>query len=269
MFQGRIETMPIPERVFELCKITAESPAPLADIREKLEPSQMTDSATAYFGSILTAAKELKLIEQTEDDKLIYCGDRKMLQKISSFRRYCNSVVFQDQSTTFYQIAVRFLDSNLEWLRFSSLTSEDVMDDLRKNTAIEKVIQDDLRGIRFWMSFLGFGLIFEKGSIVFLPNMYTALKDFLSMAKLEKKHEYTMSEFCEALMPYAHVALHGVAESHTLNYAMSAALRMMNDAKEIELRRNPDSQEVWNLYPQEDHAFISEVTHIVLLKEVL
>ena len=44
MFQGRIETMPIPERVFELCKITAESPAPLADIREKLEPSQMNDS---------------------------------------------------------------------------------------------------------------------------------------------------------------------------------------------------------------------------------
>lgn len=270
MFQGRIETMPIPERVFELCKITAENAASLDEIREKLEPAQLNDGSTAYFGSILTAAKELQLIEQTEDGKLKYIGEKLVIRTIVDFRKYCNSVVYNDQETIFYKVAVCFLDSNLEWLQYGSLTRERVMDDIRQKTDIETVYADILRGMRFWMSFLGFGMIHERinSSITFLPNMYTALKDFLQMSELERKREYTLSEFIEKLTPHAHVALHDVATTHTLNFAMSAALRMMSDNKEIELRRNPDSREVWNLYRQDDHAFISEVTHIVILKEV-
>ncbi len=268
MFQGRVETMPIPERVFELCKITAESSAPLEEIREKIEPSAMNPSNDAYFGSILNTAKELKLIEETKG-KLSYIGEKQILQKIGNFRKYCNSVVYEDSTTVFYQITRCFLDSNLEWLKYNSFTSEDVLSDVRKKTDIQPLIADYLRGVRFWVSFLGFGMILEKKpSISVLPNMYTALKDFLDFAKPEKKREYTISEFVGLLMPYAHIALHGIHETHTFNYAMSSALRMMHDTKEIELKRNPDSREVWNLYRQEDHAIISEITHIVLLKEV-
>ncbi len=269
MFQGRIETMPIPERVYELCRIISDAPAPLKDIREKAEPSQINGSSTAYFGSILTAAKELQLVEETDDNILTYIGERQILRNIRSFRRYCNSVVYQDTQTPFYQIARCFLDSDLKWIQYGTLSSEDVMDDIRRNTSIQTVYQDQLRGMRFWVSFLGFGMIHEKGtSMVFLPNMYTALKDFLVMAKPEVKQEYTVSEFCDLLMPYAHVALHNAKETHQFNYAMSAALRMMHDNKEIQMKRIPDSGEIWNLYHQEDHVLISEISHIVVLKEV-
>lgn len=269
MFQGRIETMPIPERVYELCRIIADTPAPLKDIREKTEPSQINVSSTAYFGSILTAAKELNLVDDSNDQALTYIGDRQLLRDIRTFRRYCNSVVYQDTQTLFYQIAQCFLDSDLKWMQYGSLTSENVMNDIRHNTNIQTVYQDQLRGMRFWISFLGFGAIHEKGtSMVFLPNMYTALKDFLVMTKPELKQEYTVSEFCDLLMPYAHVALHNAKESHRFNYAMSAALRMMHDNKEIQMKRIPDSREIWNLYKQDDHVLISEISHIIVLKEV-
>ena len=268
MFLERIETMPIPERVFELCRITADGTAPLADIREKIEPAIINEGSQGYFGAVQKAAEELRLIRVTEQGLLEYCGDKKILKKIELFRRYCNSVLYTDMETPFYQMAACFLQSDLAWLRYSSLTSEDVMDDIRKKTTLSKVIADDLRGMRFWMSFLGFGYVFEKGSIVFLPNMYTALKDFLHFAKLEKDREYTMGEFCNIIKPYANVALHNIDKTHSFCYAISAALRMMHDEKEIELRRNADSEVIWNLYRQEDHMFISEVTHIVLRKEV-
>ena len=268
MFQGRIETMPIPERVFELCKIVAEEDAKPETVREKLEPSQINGDSMAYFGSVLNAAKELNLIEVTEEGTLSYIGEKQMLRKITDFRKYCNTVVWNDRSTTFYKTAVCFLNSNLEWLKYGSLTGEQVMNDIRQKTDIGTVYPDILRGMRFWMSFLGFGMVYEKTSIAFLPNMYIALKDFLQMAQIEKKKEYSVSEFIEALIPYAHVALHDVQNTHQLNYAFSSALRMMHDNKEIQLRRNPDSQQVWNLYRQEDHAVISEISHIIILKEV-
>jgi hypothetical protein len=260
--------MRIPERVYELCRMTADRPASKAEMRDRMEPPQLNSSDTRYFGSVLTAAKELKLIEETDDGELLYVGDKSTIQNIDDFRRYCNSVLWQDKETAFYQIAVCMLASDLRWLKLGSLTSEAVLEDIRKHSNIEKLIAEDLRGIRFWMSFLGFGMVVEKTPIVFLPNMYVALRDFLYLTKPELKKEYTMSEFCKILEPYASVALYGVSESHQMNYAMSAALRMMQDTGEISLRRNQDSQEVWNLYRQEDHAVISEVTHVVVLKEV-
>ncbi len=267
MFQGRIETMPIPERVYELCKIVKETSDKSDVIREKMEPSHM-NTKTLYFPSILTAAVELGLVEINEDNMLTYIGEEKVLKSMEDFRKHCNSVAFQDQDTTFYKVAVCFLNSDLRWLKHDSLTSPEVLDDIRRNTDISPVYEDIPRGMRFWMSFLGFGLVHEIAKISFLPNMYIALKDFMQMADLEVKKEYAARELIEQLMPYANVALDGALQNQCLNYAMSAALRMLHDNKEIQILRNQDSQEVWNLYPMEDHDIVSEFTHITIKKEV-
>lgn len=269
MFRDRIETMPIPERVFELCRIINDTPDQSKVIREKIEPAHM-NTITPYFPAILNAAIELGLVEESDDHLLSYCGDEKVLGSMGSFRKYCNSVVFQNQETVFYKVAACFLSADLRWLKYDSLTSQEVLTDIRKNTDISPVYEDILRGMRFWMSFLGFGLVHEipKSGISFLPNMYVALKDFMQMAELEKDREYTARELTEQLMPYASVALDGALQKQSLNYAMSSALRMLHDKKEIWIHRNQDSQEVWNLYPMEGHDIVSEFTHITIKKEV-
>lgn len=268
MFHGEVTPYPIPERVFELCKIVADTPANIREIREKIEPSLLNVSDTAYFGHILTAAKELHLIDESSDQILSYIGDRQILRTIGAFRRYCNSVVYPDSNTQFYQITRFILDSNLDLIKLGNLTDQKVQDKMKRNTNIETVKAEQLRGIRFWLSFLGFGLIHGINTFTFLPNMYTALKDFLVMAKPKVKQEYTVAEFCDLIMPFAHVALHNAKEKHQFNYAMSAALRMMHDNKELQMKRIPDSSEIWNLYRQDDHVLISEISHIIVLKEV-
>ncbi len=267
MFRERIETSPIPERVFELCRIIRDTPDRSDVIREKLEPAHI-NTKTLYFASILNAAMELRLVEESDDHLLSYCGDEKTLGSMEFFRKYCNSVVFQNQETVFYKVAACFLNADLRWLKYDSLTSQEVFDDIRKNTDMTLVHKDMLLGMRFWMSFLGFGLIHEVTKISFLPNMYVALKDFMQMAELEKDREYTARELTEQLMPYASVALDGALQKQSLNYAMSSALRMLHDKKEIWIHRNQDSQEVWNLYPMEGHDIVSEFTHITIKKEV-
>lgn len=268
MFRDKIETWPIPERVYELCKIV-ENICEKADIvREKIEPEVINKGKTSYFKSILNAAIELQLLQINENNEIVYVKSADILKSMVHFRKYCNSVVFQNQDTIFFKTAQSFLNSNLQWLKFDSLTSPDVLNYIRSETGIISIFENDLRGMRFWMSFLGFGLIHEVTKISFLPNMYVALKDFMQMAELEKDREYTARELTEQLMPYASVALDGALQKQSLNYAMSSALRMLHDKKEIWIHRNQDSQEVWNLYPMEGHDIVSEFTHITIKKEV-
>lgn len=49
---------------------------------------------------------------------------------------------------------------------------------------------------------------------------------------------------------------------------MSNALRLMHDNKEIELERHLDSEKTWHLFPNDEHEFTSEVTHIIIKKVV-
>ena len=99
--------------------------------------------------------------------------------------------------------------------------------------------------------------------MIFLPNAYVALKDFMSMVELEKGREYSIAEFFE-LMPCGFSVLYDCDSRTTeINLALSNALRQLHDSKEIELRRNPDSETIWSLFMNEGHEFKSQITHLV------
>ena len=42
----------------------------------------------------------------------------------------------------------------------------------------------------------------------------------------------------------------------------------MHDNKEIELSRRLDSEKVWQLFPNPEHVFVSEISHVVVNKVV-
>ena len=104
--------------------------------------------------------------------------------------------------------------------------------------------------------------------MVFLPNMYTALHDFIDLGNVENGVEYTIEEFINLLHEGAYVALKQSRVTQKLNLAMSNALRLMHDNKEIELSRRLDSEKVWQLFPNPEHVFVSEISHVVVNKAV-
>ncbi len=271
MFFSSIKTEPIPERVFSISKIVLEKgPIDEKELENILVPPKLNTAKTSYFRPVFETAKELGFIGNDAEKKVIFMGDKENIVSLSSFRRYCNSKVFSDTSTEFYKIISCFLAANDEWLGYGSVTtSAEVIRQISAETSIPslKLEKDVILGIRFWINFLGFGF-FQEQAKVFLPNMYTALNDFMVLGNIEKDKEYTVEEFIDALHNGSAVALKNARVSQRLNLAMSNALRFMHDNKEIELKKHLDSEKTWHLFPNEEHEFTSEITHIIIKKVV-
>jgi hypothetical protein len=260
MFYEVIKKEATPERVFELCKIIElHNGDSEAIIRKMLEPDVLNEDGSSYYNSIKEAAIELKMT----DKNLNLLISPEKIKSMETMRQYCNSFLFKNQNGIFYKLSKCFLDSNDIWLRFSNFTDQKAMDYLRKYSDIPKVEEDMLRGLRFWISYLGFIYIHEnsKKKITLLPNMYVALKDFIDASNIEKEKEYKIAEFIDSIRRISAVSIGGV-ERREINLAMSNALRQMHDNKEIIISRKLDSEEVWRLFENKQHLVPNEITHI-------
>lgn len=260
MFDNNVKTEAIPERVFEFCNAVVESPKTEVTIREMFEPNCLnTPSTTLYYSIVREAAIELGLVAKN-DNEITFIGDKKTIKDLESFRYYCNSVVWKNRNGAFYKIAQTILNSNDEYWG-ENLTSSVIISKIR--AAVNPIVVNEtmLLGERFWLQFLGFGYVHEKPKIVFLPNMYIALKDFIRMCDFEVGKEYPVNDFVLAVSERSRVALEGVYEHRQFNMAFSNALRQLESNNEIELLRRLDSKEVWNLYKLETKN-INEITHI-------
>jgi len=263
MFDNNIKTEPIPERVYELCKIVSKCDVNDKIVKERMEPKAINSAGSSYYGSIReVCVQELKLITK-EGGVLSFVGDKKILKDMDSFRQYCNSIVFKNKETYFYKIARCFLESDDKWLKYKTLSDSNIRIEVQEKTHISLITGDMMLGMRFWISFLGFGYIQESGSMYYLPNMHIALQDFCEFADFEKNKEYTVFEFISMISNSASVALENAKETMRFNLAMSNALRQMHDRKEIVLKKALDSKETWELYPDETHEFTDKITHIV------
>lgn len=264
MFDNNIKTEPIPERVYELCKMVSKGDIDDNIARERMEPKGINPpGSTSYYPTIRqVCVQELKLIEK-DNDVLKYVGDKKVLKNLDTFRMYCNSVVFKNSDTNFYKITQCFLESNDTWLKYKTLTDVNIIREVQEKTGIKVVDNKMILGSRFWISFLGFGYIQEGVAMYFLPNMHIALQDYCEFAELEKNREYSVKEFIENIYEFASVALQSAEEKKEFNVAMSNALRQMHDRKEIVLKKNLDSKEKWKLFVDSTHEFTDEFTHIV------
>lgn len=271
MFFNHIKTEPIPERVFSISQIVADK----GHIEEKeldntLIPKKLSTAKTSYFRPVFDTAVELGLIAKNEDNELVFSGNKENIKSLSSFRLFCNSKVFSNSSTEFYKIISCFLAANDTWLKYGSVTtSNEVIRIINAETGIPslKLEKDVILGVRFWINFLGFGYFHENDKI-FFPNMYIALKDFMILGNLEKGKEYSVEEFLNNVHEGSNVALKNARETHSLNLAISNALRLLHDNKEIELKKHLDSEIKWNLFMNEEHKFTSDITHIVIKKAV-
>ena len=261
----------IPERIFSLLKIVEEkSPIPKKDLSSILIPDDLNQSSSSYFGPVFEGAQELKLIDIDNDSNVLFIGNKSDIKNMSCFRRYCNEKLFIDSSTDLYKVLSCILSLNDELLKYGSITtSTEVNRIICNKTGIisQNLEKGVLLGLRFWYGFLGFGFANEKYMLL-LPNMYHALKDFMKLGNIDEGQEYSVEEFLDNLHSGSSVALKNARETLSLNLAMSNALRLLHDNKEIELKIHLDSEKKWHMFPNEEHEFTSEITHIFISKAV-
>lgn len=263
MFDNNFDVESLPERIYEFCKIVLEEPIKQADLKNRIQP--IAEETTSYFNNLRTTSVNLGLIFRREDGFFEATEQAKIaLKDMAAFRRYCNSVVWKNDSSAFYKIAQVFLNSNERWLAVPNLTDSTIRSEVGQATGYTD--ERYLLGERFWLSFLGFGYVTESGNRrQILPNMYVALKDFMYLAGMSNSGKMEIKDFLGRLAPLCRIAF-PTKNTTRLSLALSCALRQMHDLKEIELSRESDAKEVWKLMKFETHEITEEVTHIVVKK---
>ena len=88
MFQNKMVTTAIPERVYALCKIVEKKAMASSEAKDRMEPSYLNQKSS-YYSDYRNAAEELQLITNT--DNILSLGvDSSVLKSMDTMRFYIN-----------------------------------------------------------------------------------------------------------------------------------------------------------------------------------
>lgn len=257
MFKEKMSTPAIPERVYALCKIVEKKSISNSELREKMEP-EFLNNKTKYYSDYKNAAKELGLI--TISDQLISLGvESKVLVSSESMRAYINKKLESFSQGQFYEVTRAYFEQSNEVLNSEKNIAE--MDVFFSRITKRQVDSKAMHAWRFWVTFLGFGYLYD---MFFIPNASTFLWDLLSESSLEKGKKYSISEAIEAIRPYCNIIISPDPSNRSLNYGVSNGLRTLNDLGLIEMEHIMDQKDLWDLYPMKAHTISSTITNITI-----
>lgn len=252
----------LPERVFQIGTYLGKNAASLSDLREYFTLDTVKSDA---LSDTLTAARELDLLNETGTNYSLKVNPI-VFESMETFRTYCNSKVFSDRDGLFYKVSQVMLNlyETREGRSFTSVsfTSGKFESYLRERVYSMNNISQNMRGWRFWASFLGLGVITKpkKDIFIFMPNMFINLQDAITNSKIPSG-TYTIREFINYIEPFCGEALPEPG-SMQFNLGMSNGLRCLDDFNIAKVTSENDAQETWIISEIKTHKLQSTVSHI-------
>ncbi len=257
MFTGNMVTEAIPARVFALYKIVeAKKGISRSELQGLMEPKKIYEG-NSYFSTIIKAAEELKIIEN-KDNTINLVDEEARFKTIGDFRKHAISILQDFSDGQFWKCTNTIVNLNEKIFEYNKISDSGMLN-LLSDKVGETIKAPMVRGWRFWAQFLGFGVV---NDMKFLPNAYVYVKDVLRLMNLEKKQEYSMSDFMARFMQYGQILLSPSTSDKNLNIAMSSALRELHDNGEIALKFGSDQEMKWILYPSKE-MFNQPISSIV------
>ncbi len=262
MFKNNMTPNSLPERVFQVGIYLGKNAASLSDIRKYFTLEEGKSDAVS---DTLTAARELDLLTESGNNYALNVSPE-VFKSMDSFRLYCNSKVFSNPNDLFYRVTQEMLNlyETKEGRSYTgvSFTSGKFESYLRDRVLSMNNISQNMRGWRFWASFLGLGVITKpnKDAFVFMPNMYVNLKDAIFNSNIPSG-TYTIREFLNYIEPFCDVAF-PASGNMQFNLAMSNGLRCLNDLNDAKVTSENDAKETWLVNEIKTHKIQSSVSHI-------
>lgn len=259
MFQNKMVTPAIPERVYTLCKIVEKKATSSAEVKERMEPSYLNQK-TSYYNDYRTAAEELQLITIT-DNVLSLGVDSSVLKSMDTMRFYINGQLDKFREGQFYKVTKAYYD-----MGESILHGEQNVANMASIMTLKTGVSVDsmaMRAWRFWAAYLGFGYLQD---MFVIPNADTFLKDIIKRADFDKNKRYSIVSFLEKIRPYAYIIIDSSKESKTFNFGVSNGLRTLQDAGFIKMEHIMDQEDTWNLYHINELSANEIITNITILK---
>ena len=259
MFQNKMVTPAIPERVYTLCKIVEKKAMSTSEVKEKMEPSYLNQKSS-YYNDYRNAAEELQLITVT-DNVLSVAVDASVLKNMDTMRSYINGQLNQFREGQFYKVTKAYFDMGEEILHGEqNVANMASLMTLKTGISVDSMA---MRAWRFWASYLGFGYLQD---MFVIPNADTFLQDIISKAEFEKNKRYSIAGFLEKLRPYSDIIIDSSNGIKKFSFGVSNGLRTLQDAGVIRMEYILDQEDTWNLHHVDALSANETVTNITVLK---
>lgn len=261
MFKNNMTPNSLPERVFQLGVYLSKNASSLSDLRKYFTLDDVQSDAVS---DTLTAARELDLLVENGSNYALNVSPD-VFETIDTFRSYCNSKVFMDSRDLFYRVSQVMMNlyetKEGKSLTATSFTGPKFEAYMRERVLSMNNISQNMRGWRFWASFLGLGVItVHNKNFVFMPNMYINLKDAICNSKIPSG-TYTIREFLNYIEPYCKFAFPETGNLE-FNLGMSNGFRCLNDLGFAIVTSENDAEETWMINEIKTHKLHSTVSHI-------
>lgn len=275
-----------PPRLHAMVRLLLRLQSPTRqDVIDLLQPSALVSDQSAAK-NIYIAAVNCNIIYEAPDKRLIVNGEAAQLESVQDFQLYMQKhvlgVVEPYQPNYLFNLysawytaqnerVFHFVDKDFE-TRFN----EELFQDAESRT----FNMTKFNGWRTWAAFLGLGWPIKPGlsgrSEILVPCASNRLKGVLAQLLTQDEQVIKFSLFVErmtelcpeldggSLFTYCWEASRGSERrGNNLSLALSTGLRQLHDSSEIELIRQADATDIWQLYPAEGQQ-IKQVTHIRL-----
>lgn len=259
MFQNKMVTPAIPERVYTLCKIVEKGAIATSEVKARMEPAYLNQT-TSYYNEYKNAAEELQLITIT-DNVLSLSVDSSVLKNMDSMRFYINGQLNRFREGQFYKVTKAYFNMGEGILHGEQNVAN--MASIMTSKAGITVDSMAMRAWRFWVTYLGFGYLQE---MFVIPNADVFLEDIIKRAGFDKKKRYSITEFLEKLRPYSDIIIDPTSGSKTFTFGVSNGLRTLQDAGAIKMEYIMDQEDTWNLFHINELSASETVTNITVLK---
>lgn len=271
MFEKKMETEAIPERLFALCQLLLDGSKQEEYLRKMVEPSSLNEGKTSYFKKVCDAAVQLGLINVNDDTREVsLLVDGNIVESHYTFKKYIVQNIEKISLSQFYRTTKLYME-NSQHLFFIDKDLQNVaklvepLNDMYREefgkSASLSLNEENMRAWRFWASYLGFGYLHD---MFFLPNTAMYIKYCIDNSKIKKNKAYTISEFIGLLHPYIDICVNTKNETDRyLNFAVSNGFRTLHDLGILQLKYVNDRKDEWNLTTMELHEFSSLVTDCI------
>lgn len=255
---GRNEMGPevTPERVLALSRLVAMQPdMTVTEIQDYLSLKADGEGKNHINKVLKTAKEELHLIK-SENGKYVLNVPATVLETVSAFRRYVADVVYRNEDSAFFKANADFIAQNEKILSLHKL--DEYAAELNGGLLLQ---ENDIKGWRFWMRFLGQAYQYE---MTLIPNMAIRLRDVMQCIDCENK-PLACNEFVQWMRQNLPEVRTSIKRSECLPLSLSNGLRSLRDAGYIDLGDIGDAEHV-ELYPLQN---IQERFSHVIIKEAL
>lgn len=275
-----------PSRLHAMVRLISRLKTPTRkDVIDLLQPMVLSYDQSAPK-NVYIAAVNCNIINETSDKTLILNGEASQLESMQGFQLYMQKRVLgvtepYQPNYLFNLYSAWYIVQNERVFQFADKDYETRFnEELFQDAESRTFNMTKFNGWRTWAAFLGLGWPIKPGlsgrSEILVPCTSIRLKSILTQLLSREEQVIRFSLFAERLAELCpeldggslftscwDASRGSERRGNNLSLALSTGLRQLHDCGEIELIRQADATNIWQLYPAEGQL-LKQVTHIRL-----